>query len=442
MLQHYRQLIDDPVRLGAFQRAISALVRPGDVVADIGCGLGTYAIFAARAGARRVFAVDDPPIVEVAREVVRDSGADDVVELMSGYSTALAPPEPCDVVVFEDYLTTLVSPGKARVVADLEARWLKPGGRLVPPRARLWLAPVEDPEGQLAIDRFHWSKDRVFGVDFSATRRRVFASAHARKLGAGALLTAPELAHDYIVAPEARRSLGDAHAHRRARRRRPGLLLWFELELAGTWLGTGPLAPPSAWQQTLFPLATPIPVTAGAPVDIVLQAAPLGEVLWWRWSVASGGRRVDANSLDGTPMRAEALALSRADHVPAAAAELEIDRAILDAVDGRRSVAELMLEPCALASAASPTTTPPPSASRRSSRATPDRATSSASRPPSCRSRASNRRAAAARIPTARRRAHFRHAAATATSVATARGAAAPPRRRRRRRARAWATRS
>ncbi|HEY2746220.1 MAG TPA: class I SAM-dependent methyltransferase [Polyangia bacterium] len=342
MLQRYRQLIDDPVRLGAFQRAIATLVRPGDVVADIGCGLGTYAIFAARAGARRVFAVDDSPIVEVAREVVRDSGADDVVELIAGYSTALEPPERCDVVIFEDYLTTLVSPGKARVVADLESRWLEPGGRLLPARARLWLAPVEDPEGHLHIDRFHWSKDRVFGIDFGSTRRRVFSSAHPRKLGAGALLATPELAHDYDllhlkrVEVSATRTLPasrDGVIH--------GLLLWFELELGGAWLGTGPLAPPSAWQQTLFPLATPLQVAAGAPIDLALQAAPLGEILVWRWSVAVGGRRVDAHSLDGSPMLAEALALSRPEHVPAADVELEIDRTILDAVDGRRSIAAL-----------------------------------------------------------------------------------------------------
>ena len=342
MLQHFRELIDDPVRLGAFQRAIASVVHPGDVVADIGCGLGTYAIFAARAGARRVFAVDDSPIVEAAREVVRDNGADDVVELMSGYSTALEPPEGCDVVIFEDYLTTLVSPGKARVVADLETRWLKPGGRLLPPRARLWLAPVEDPEGHLRIDRFHWSKDRVFGIDFGSTRRRVFASPHARKLGTGALVAAPDLAHDYDllhlkrVEVSATRTLTasrDGVIH--------GLLLWFDLELAGTWLGTGPMAPPSAWQQTLLPLGAPLPVTAGAPIEVSLQAAPLGEVLVWRWSVASGGRRVDASSLEGTPPRAETLALSRPEHVPAAAVELEIDRTILAAVDGRRTVADL-----------------------------------------------------------------------------------------------------
>ena len=303
MLQHYRQLIDDPVRLGAFQRAIAALVRPGDVVADIGCGLGTYAIFAARAGARRVFAVDDSPIVEAAREVVRDSGADDVVELMSGYSTALEPPERCDVVIFEDYLTTLRLARQGARRRRLETRWLKPGGRLVPPRARLWLAPVEDPEGHLRIDRFHWSKDRVFGIDFSSTRRRVFASAHARKLGAGALLAAPELAHDYDLLHLKRvEVVGHAHAApRRATASSTALLLWFELELGGAWLGTGPMAPPSAWQQTLFPLATPLAGDGGRAHRRSLQAAPLGEMLVWRWSVAVGGRRVDANSLEGTP---------------------------------------------------------------------------------------------------------------------------------------------
>jgi SAM-dependent methyltransferase len=297
VLQHYRQLIDDPVRLGAFQRAIGSLVRPGDVVADIGCGLGTYALFAARAGARRVFAVDDARIVAVARDVVHDNGGEPTIEVFAGYSTEIAPPEPCDVVIFEDYLTTLMSPHKVRVVRDLATRWLKPGGKLLPPRARLYLAPVEDPEGHLQIDRFHWTRDRIYGIDFSATRRRVFSTAHARKLGTNALLSPPELLHDYDLL-----QLGGAElsATRTLTASRDGvvhgLLLWFDLELAGTWLGTGPLAPPSAWQQTLFPLAEPLAVAAGAPLDVALQAAPHGEALTWRWSVGAGGRRVDGTA--------------------------------------------------------------------------------------------------------------------------------------------------
>jgi SAM-dependent methyltransferase len=300
MIDHYRQTLDDPARLGAFQRAIAAVVKPGDVVADVGCGLGTYAVFAARAGARRVFAVDDSPIVAVAREVVRDNGLDGVVDVLAGYSTALTPPEPCDIALFDDYMTTLVSPHKARVVADLFARWLKPGGRLLPARARLWLAPVEDPALYLGIDRFHATGDRVFGVDFGATRRRIFSTPQPQRLGAGTLLSAPELAHEYDFLQLGRLEVS---VTRTLQARRAGVIhglcLWFDLDVGGTWFGMGPLAPPSSRQQMLFPLATPIPVGDGARVEVTLQAIPRQDTLVWRWSVGVDQRRCEATSLDG-----------------------------------------------------------------------------------------------------------------------------------------------
>ena len=47
-IRHYRRMLADDVRLRAFHRAIRATVRPGDVVVEIGAGLGTYSFFAAR----------------------------------------------------------------------------------------------------------------------------------------------------------------------------------------------------------------------------------------------------------------------------------------------------------------------------------------------------------------------------------------------------------
>ena len=61
-------------------RALEELVRPGMTVFDVGTGSGVLAIVAAKLGAKRVEAVDfDPVAVRVARENVRQNGAEDVV---------------------------------------------------------------------------------------------------------------------------------------------------------------------------------------------------------------------------------------------------------------------------------------------------------------------------------------------------------------------------
>ena len=61
-------------------RALENLVRPGMTVFDVGTGSGVLAIVAAKLGAKRVEAVDfDPVALRVARENVRQNGAEDVV---------------------------------------------------------------------------------------------------------------------------------------------------------------------------------------------------------------------------------------------------------------------------------------------------------------------------------------------------------------------------
>ena len=61
-------------------RALEDLVRPGMTVFDVGTGSGVLAIVAAKLGAKRVEAVDfDPVAVRVARENVRQNGAEAVV---------------------------------------------------------------------------------------------------------------------------------------------------------------------------------------------------------------------------------------------------------------------------------------------------------------------------------------------------------------------------
>lgn len=359
MVQRYREMLDDPLRIAAFRDAIRAEVRPGEVAADIGCGLGTYAVFACRAGAERVYAIDDGPVLEVAREVVRVNGCAERVRLMAGRSTELEPVERVDVAIFEDYVAGLLTPGIVAVLRDLRTRWLKPGGRLLPARARVFAACVESSDTHRALDRFQSTSERVFGVDLTPARKSAFSSPRNVSLAPASLLTPPLLVQELdltsidelrlqatVSAPATR----DGVVH--------GVLLWFELALPPRgWLGTGPLDPPSAWRQLYLPFEAPLAVVEGATLEFEVAAATLGDSMVWRWRASTGDAHVSAHSLDAVTLGKGARQSRRPDRVPPRSPELELDAVILAAVDGTRDVAAIaeavrVAEPTRFATAA------------------------------------------------------------------------------------------
>lgn len=57
------------------------------VVLDVGCGTGILSMFAARSGARRVYAVDASDIVKRTEKIIKDNGHDDVITYVSQASS-------------------------------------------------------------------------------------------------------------------------------------------------------------------------------------------------------------------------------------------------------------------------------------------------------------------------------------------------------------------
>lgn len=72
----HEEMLKDQQRTLAYQRAIEG--NPEDfkdkIVLDIGCGTGILSIFAARAGAKHVYAVDNAEVALFAREIVKQNG--------------------------------------------------------------------------------------------------------------------------------------------------------------------------------------------------------------------------------------------------------------------------------------------------------------------------------------------------------------------------------
>lgn len=97
----HRKMLRDRLRCETYRRAIAETVRPGDVVLDMGAGTGILSIFAARAGARKVYAVERTAIADVAREIVRANGVEDRIDVLQADMETLELSEPVDVIVSE-----------------------------------------------------------------------------------------------------------------------------------------------------------------------------------------------------------------------------------------------------------------------------------------------------------------------------------------------------
>ena len=85
----YGHMASEGVRMDAYARALAQVVRPGAVVLDIGAGTGIFSLLAARAGARRVHAVDVNPAIWLLRDLAAENGLSDRIQVHQSSSIGL-----------------------------------------------------------------------------------------------------------------------------------------------------------------------------------------------------------------------------------------------------------------------------------------------------------------------------------------------------------------
>ena len=127
-LDFHHSMLSDGTRTNAFLEAILRTVTVGDVVVDIGAGTGVLSLFACLAGARKVYAIEQGPVLDVARELSPygkeiDAGSD-LEELgldsLRKLELLAVLEERIGVTLTEDLLPEFKTPGKiVEIVGEL-----------------------------------------------------------------------------------------------------------------------------------------------------------------------------------------------------------------------------------------------------------------------------------------------------------------------------------
>jgi len=131
-------------RFHAYREAVAARAA-GKVVLDIGTGRDAlWAVTAARAGARHVYAVEEQPgTAAQASQVVADAGLADRITVIRGRSTEISLPERAEVCVSEIVGNIASAEGAVAVLADAGKRLCTDDCAWIPFRIQTWAAAVD-----------------------------------------------------------------------------------------------------------------------------------------------------------------------------------------------------------------------------------------------------------------------------------------------------------
>ena len=289
-LDAHEEMLADRVRVDAYHRAIHEAVSPGDVVLDLGTGTGLLAMFAARAGASRVIAVEHGEVIELARELAEHNGID-VIEFVRATSRDVTLPEPVDVIVHEQMGDELLNENLVANLLDARDRLLRPGGRIVPSRFRLFVEPVSV-RPEYRIRRFE-RIELPDGLDLAIASRSLtaarldsgrFEQFWARPGSVEATVGQPSPVLELDLATL--RSIDDLPTEHELVRVADGdvivdgCAIWFEADLGeGAALTTSPLAPPTSWGNRVLRLDRD--VAAGEELRLALSMPDLLDASTW-----------------------------------------------------------------------------------------------------------------------------------------------------------------
>jgi Ribosomal protein L11 methyltransferase (PrmA) len=333
-LDAHRRFVGDRPRLSALARAIDAVVRPGDVVIDLASGTGILGLLACRAGAARVYCIEAGAIVGLARAVASANGFQDRMRFVHAHSSVAQLPERADVLVTDQIGQFGFEAGLVEIVADVRARLLKPGARIIPHGVTLCVALVESKELRSATA--FWA-DRPAGFEFEPASRIAMNSGHRIRLKEENLIGSPAAGTRIDLPTVIDLPFGFSTTLTATR---SGLLDgiggWFVADLSdGVTITNAPGASERIDRSNvMFPVQTPVALRAGDTVQVSMRIRASDLLVQWTVSVPDG-RQFSHSTLGGMFILREDLERTNPSFSPRLTGRGEARRTVLELCDGR-----------------------------------------------------------------------------------------------------------
>ncbi|MCB1869196.1 MAG: 50S ribosomal protein L11 methyltransferase [Gammaproteobacteria bacterium] len=285
---HYQQMLADHLRMQRYRQAIVQTVRKGDLVADLGTGLGVLALMAVQAGARRVYAVDNRPnAIWMAERILRSNPGGDRVTLLNADARSVQLDEPVDLIVNELIGDFGTDENIHECVSAFADRNLNSAGSVLPGSLQTYLVPVEYGDEFRGIWRQdYFGLDLRAGMQYGCREQAVMYNLREqpKELAAPGLVENIRFGRDM---PSRTRPVNLTFEITRSGRLQ-GFVGYFSATLSdGIVISNYPCYPTCHWENWHWPVTPPVDLEPGRSIAVSLDLQPNMVASGWRmeWEI-------------------------------------------------------------------------------------------------------------------------------------------------------------
>nr|CAH7759472.1 unnamed protein product [Callosobruchus chinensis] len=257
----HEEMLKDEVRTLTYRNSMyhNKHLFAGKIVMDIGCGTGILSMFAAKAGAKKVLAIECSNIVDYARKIVEANKLDHIITIIKGKVEEVTLPdgiEKVDIIISEWMGYCLFYESMLDTVLFARDKWLHEEGLLFPDRCSLFITAIED--RQYKDEKINWWDD-VYGFDMSSIRKVAISEPLVDVVDPKQVVTGPALVKEVDLYTVKKEDLEFNSPFSLTVRRNDyiqALVTYFTVEFTKCHkrigFTTAPDAPYTHWKQTVF----------------------------------------------------------------------------------------------------------------------------------------------------------------------------------------------
>ncbi|MFH1726933.1 MAG: hypothetical protein ABIA04_00760 [Pseudomonadota bacterium] len=310
MIPYYIRMLNDENRINHFKKAIFECVKEGDVVVEIGSGLGTYSFFAALAGASKVYAIEETAIIEDSKSLAMENGLIDKIEFIKADSTKVSLPEKADVLIFEDFSASFITSRCNKIIVDAKARLLKENAKILPFCSELYLSLLKSEKiyKELSLK----NEGDLYGLDFSSLFKKGMNNWYVEKLESKDILSESKLLRSFDFYIDNDFSFNEDLSFQLESCEIFGITSWFDLKITDqVFLSNYPSSLPTVWGQAIFPFEKPVKINESQKITLSMcnqQNVEMTEQ-YFSWSLKVGDVCYNGSTFKGFSLDVESLVM-------------------------------------------------------------------------------------------------------------------------------------